>query len=109
MAAGPLTLKPTARPDIESALGRSGSHLAKHHIIERARGRTPDIAPEEIKARGIEGISIGTRELQATLATAAERFGFLAGEPLDERYADLVAKIQVGNRVLDDQDVETER
>jgi hypothetical protein len=83
--------------------------LVKHHITERARGRTPDIAPEEIRARGIEGIAIGTRELQATLATAAERFGFLATEPLDERYADLVDRIQVGNRVFDEQDVEPER
>ena len=29
MAAGPLTLKPTARPDIESALGRSSSHFLR--------------------------------------------------------------------------------
>jgi hypothetical protein len=83
--------------------------LAKQHITERARGRTPDIAPEEIRARGIQGIAIGTRELQATLATAAERFGFLATEPLDERYADLVDRIQVGNRVFDEQDVQSER
>jgi hypothetical protein len=83
--------------------------LAKEHITERARGRTPDIAPEAIRARGIEGIAIGTRELQATLATAAERFGFLATEPLDERYADFVDRIQVGNRVFDEKDVESER
>jgi hypothetical protein len=83
--------------------------LAKQHIIERAHGRIPYIVPEEIRARGIEGIAIGTRELQATLATAAERFGFLATEPLNERYADLVDRIQVGNRVFDEQDVESER
>jgi hypothetical protein len=83
--------------------------LAKRHINERARGRTPDIAPEEIRARGIDGIAIGTRELQATLATAAERLGFLAREPVDERYADLVDRIQVGNRIFDEHDDESER
>ena len=78
--------------------------LAKQHQLGRVRGRIPRIDPGEIRARGAEGIAIGTKALQGMLATAAERFGALAEEPLDERYADLVGQIQVGETLVDQQE-----
>jgi hypothetical protein len=80
--------------------------LAKQHNLGRVRGRIPRIEPEEIRARGVEGISVGTKALQAMLATAAERFGSLAEESMDEQISDLVEKIQVRQTLVDEAEAE---
>ena len=81
--------------------------LSKRHINERARGRTPRIAPEEIRASGMRGVAIGIEELRATLATASARFGTLAEPTVGEPYKDLVDKIQVGDTIVDEPEVES--
>ena len=74
--------------------------LAKQHIEERARGRAPEIAPEEIRAAGIEGIAIGMRTLQSTLRSAVQELGGLVDQDLDERYRDIVDGIQVDETIV---------
>ena len=80
--------------------------LAKHHIEERARGRTPRIEPEEIRAAGVEGIALGAETMQATLASAVEQLRGFAGEGLAEGYREIVDGIQVGETVVSEVDVE---
>lgn len=81
--------------------------LSKRHINARARGRTLEIPPEEVRDAGIEGVKIGRRELRATLSAAAATFEALAGT-LSESHGALASGIQVGNTLKDDSDDEAE-
>jgi hypothetical protein len=83
--------------------------LAKQHIEERARGRTPRIEPEEIRAAGAKGIEIGMGTLRSTLATAAQELGALADEDRSKGYRDIVEGIQVGEMIVPEADTQQQR
>jgi hypothetical protein len=74
---------------IVGGIGLGMYDLAQHHMNERANGRESTVSPEEVMARGLEGVGLGIRELRDKLSEMASRFGGLAAEPLDERYSSI--------------------
>ncbi len=72
--------------------------LARHNVNERARGRSVEFSPEEIRDAGVKGLAVGRRELRAAFGAAAARFGALADQLPDEDGVDaLASQIQVGS------------